>query len=117
MKRTQSKDARVELSVLLSPSYRSVDRMAEAIDLLSKHGFVVMSTGKATLCCTLTASKFKELFGSDVPQLINTGSSDFDFGKPKGRELINDLAVPSELTHCIQAVSVEPPATRLADES
>ncbi len=102
----------IRLSLSLKPEARGVEAAAEVQRRAGELGLEVSAVGRATLSVRVSAETFERLFGSIPRRLPPLSPGEGDFGRPAGFAADEPLTVPPALAEHVEAISVEPPATR-----
>lgn len=103
--------ATIPLSLLLRAEARTGEGLAKAQQAAASLGLLPSASGRATLSCRVSNSKFVELFGILPPTLPARPPQRSEAGTPAGYAAL-DLPVPSVLAEWVESLSVQPPATR-----
>ena len=106
----------VTVSMLLKNRAQNPQTIEKVRDIAAKLGLTSSSAGRATLSFWISPTKFEGVFGVAPTESEEREASDRDFGRPAGYGAMAELPIPRELADHVQSISVEAPATRLADQ-
>lgn len=107
----------VPVTLLLDKGHRDPDGVARVQAIATQLGMNVISAGKTSVCCTVSGSVYKKMFGTTPIRTDEKPAGSFDFGTPAGFAAADSLSVPSELQNLVEIIAVEPPSTRMAEGS
>ncbi len=107
---------RVAVSLLLKKEARNKEAVHTVQAAAAKLGLEPTTRGRVSLCFQTTPERFKELFGIEAKQVGAQDATDRDFGAPAGFQVESALPIPDALAAQTESISVEPPATRFAEQ-
>ena len=116
-KNARKVECNVPVTLLLVKNHRDPDGVARVQAIATQLGMNVTSAGKTSVCCTVSGSVYKKMFGTKPIKIDEKPAGSFDVGTPSGFAADDSLSVPSELQNLVEIISVEPPSTRLVESS
>lgn len=106
-------DAPIKLQILLRPTRRNPEAIAEVQRIAQPLGIRPTASGAASISAEIDRSRFKSLFGKDVQEVQARASGSRDFGAAAGFAS-GDLTVPEPLREYVQSITVAPAHIRMS---
>ncbi len=103
----------INISILMSKSWRTAEGIARVEKIVSGLGVQVTGSGKASISAKVSPALFTQLFGVSPDRVEPVSPGPVDFGSPGGYTCDRELAIPGQLARYVEMIAVVPPARRL----